>query len=215
MDVILLERVEKLGAIGDVVSVKNGFARNYLLPNKKALRANETNKKPETDLYFSKMQLKAMSPEQLVESMMKATNAEATKVTGAERRKLYEDWLGEFTVNFGDDEGNEATFNGTVVQALMLMNGRLTADATSLDTSRTLRAVVEAPFLRPEQKIETLYLAVLSRRPSPAEAKEMLAHVEKQKDAKAGYRSVFWALINSAEFTINRNGPVQRGVTLQ
>ncbi len=41
MDVILLERVEKLGGIGDVVSVKNGFARNYLLPNKKALRANE------------------------------------------------------------------------------------------------------------------------------------------------------------------------------
>jgi len=43
--VILLERVEKLGAIGDVVKVKNGFARNYLLPNKKALRANESNRK--------------------------------------------------------------------------------------------------------------------------------------------------------------------------
>jgi large subunit ribosomal protein L9 len=45
MEVILLERVEKLGAIGDVVTVKNGFARNYLLPRKKALRANETNRK--------------------------------------------------------------------------------------------------------------------------------------------------------------------------
>ncbi|HWW63593.1 MAG TPA: 50S ribosomal protein L9 [Sphingomonadaceae bacterium] len=45
MDVILLERVEKLGAIGDVVSVKAGFARNYLLPRKKALRANEANRK--------------------------------------------------------------------------------------------------------------------------------------------------------------------------
>jgi large subunit ribosomal protein L9 len=45
MDVILLERVEKLGAIGDVVKVKDGFARNYLLPNKKALRANEANRK--------------------------------------------------------------------------------------------------------------------------------------------------------------------------
>ena len=45
MDVILLERVEKLGAIGDVVTVKNGFARNFLLPNKKALRANASNKK--------------------------------------------------------------------------------------------------------------------------------------------------------------------------
>jgi large subunit ribosomal protein L9 len=45
MEVILLERVEKLGAIGDVVNVKTGFARNYLLPNKKALRANESNRK--------------------------------------------------------------------------------------------------------------------------------------------------------------------------
>ncbi|MDX2211534.1 MAG: 50S ribosomal protein L9 [Sphingopyxis sp.] len=44
MEVILLERVEKLGGIGDVVTVKNGFARNYLLPNNKALRANERNR---------------------------------------------------------------------------------------------------------------------------------------------------------------------------
>ena len=45
MDIILLERIEKLGTIGDVVTVKDGFARNFLLPNKKALRANEANKK--------------------------------------------------------------------------------------------------------------------------------------------------------------------------
>ena len=45
MEVILLERVEKLGAIGDVVTVKDGFARNFLLPNKKALRSNAANKK--------------------------------------------------------------------------------------------------------------------------------------------------------------------------
>ena len=45
MEIILLERIEKLGAIGDVVSVKDGYARNFLLPNKKALRSNEANKK--------------------------------------------------------------------------------------------------------------------------------------------------------------------------
>ena len=44
MEVILLERIEKLGAIGDVVKVKNGYARNFLLPNGKALRANESNR---------------------------------------------------------------------------------------------------------------------------------------------------------------------------
>jgi len=45
MDIILLERVEKLGRIGDVVNVKPGFARNFLLPRGKALRATEANKK--------------------------------------------------------------------------------------------------------------------------------------------------------------------------
>ena len=45
MDIILLERIGNLGSIGDVVSVKDGYARNFLLPQKKALRANEANKK--------------------------------------------------------------------------------------------------------------------------------------------------------------------------
>jgi large subunit ribosomal protein L9 len=45
MDVILLERIAKLGQMGDVVKVRDGFARNFLLPQKKALRATETNKK--------------------------------------------------------------------------------------------------------------------------------------------------------------------------
>jgi large subunit ribosomal protein L9 len=44
MDVILLERIERLGQIGDVVKVKPGFARNFLLPTRKALRATEENK---------------------------------------------------------------------------------------------------------------------------------------------------------------------------
>ncbi len=45
MDVILLERIARLGGVGDVVKVKNGFGRNFLLPQKKALRATDENKK--------------------------------------------------------------------------------------------------------------------------------------------------------------------------
>ncbi|MEL7544096.1 MAG: 50S ribosomal protein L9, partial [Pseudomonadota bacterium] len=44
MDVILLERIAKLGQMGDIVTVKDGFARNFLLPQGKALRANKANK---------------------------------------------------------------------------------------------------------------------------------------------------------------------------
>jgi large subunit ribosomal protein L9 len=65
MQVILLERVEKLGQMGDEVKVKNGFARNYLLPKKKALRATGTNRK-----YFDtqKAQLEARNLERKKEA---------------------------------------------------------------------------------------------------------------------------------------------------
>ena len=45
INVILLEKISKLGNIGEIVKVKDGFARNYLLPNKKAIRASNENKK--------------------------------------------------------------------------------------------------------------------------------------------------------------------------
>ena len=45
ISVILLEKISKLGNIGEEVKVKDGFARNYLIPNKKAIRASEENKK--------------------------------------------------------------------------------------------------------------------------------------------------------------------------
>ena len=65
MQVILLERVEKLGQMGDEVKVKDGFARNYLLPQKKALRANKTNRE-----YFQtqKSQLEARNLERKSEA---------------------------------------------------------------------------------------------------------------------------------------------------
>lgn len=65
MQVILLERIEKLGQMGDVVNVKPGFARNYLLPEKKALRATEENRR-----YFEKqrVQLEAVNLERRQEA---------------------------------------------------------------------------------------------------------------------------------------------------
>ena len=44
MDIILLERIERLGGLGEIVRVKDGYARNFLLPQKKALRATDENK---------------------------------------------------------------------------------------------------------------------------------------------------------------------------
>jgi large subunit ribosomal protein L9 len=74
MEVILLERVAKLGQIGDTVKVKDGFARNFLLPNGKALRATEANKKKFEGM---KAQIEAQNLERKTEA-----EAVAKKVDG-------------------------------------------------------------------------------------------------------------------------------------
>ncbi len=77
MDIILLERVEKLGAIGDVVSVKDGYARNYLLPNKKALRANERNKKV---FEANRAKIEAENAERRSDAQRHSSNVEGKQV---------------------------------------------------------------------------------------------------------------------------------------
>jgi large subunit ribosomal protein L9 len=78
MDVILLERVEKLGGIGDVVKVKDGFARNFLLPRKKALRANEANRKV---FEASRERLEAENAARRTDAEKEAKGLEGTSLT--------------------------------------------------------------------------------------------------------------------------------------
>jgi len=78
MQVILLERIEKLGQMGDVVNVKPGYARNYLLPEKKALRATDENRR-----YFEKQrsQLEAVNLERRQEAEAVAAKMQSVSVT--------------------------------------------------------------------------------------------------------------------------------------
>jgi len=75
MQVILLERVAKLGQMGDVVKVKQGFARNYLLPQGKALRASEANLKA---FEVQKAQLEAHNLETRAEAQALASKLDGT-----------------------------------------------------------------------------------------------------------------------------------------
>ncbi len=77
MDVILLERIEKLGSIGDVVTVKNGFARNFLLPRGKALRANESNRKV---FEANRGKIEAQNAERRTEAEKDATKVDGAKI---------------------------------------------------------------------------------------------------------------------------------------
>lgn len=76
MQIILLERVEKLGQMGDVVRVKDGYARNYLLPQKKALRATDDNI---ADFETQKSQLEATNLDRRKEAEAVAAKLEGLK----------------------------------------------------------------------------------------------------------------------------------------
>ena len=163
--------------------------------------SNETNRKSDTDGYFARMQLKAMTPEQLVDSIMQATRAHATARTHAEKRRILEEWLDQFVTNFGDDEGNEVTYNGTVVQALMMMNGNRLNEAIRNRAGTTLAKAMTLP---PAARLDFLYLSALGRPPTSAERQFIFQRLVPNKDDEAApWQDLFWALLNSNEFILN------------
>jgi hypothetical protein len=168
--------------------------------------ANKTNEKSDAEPYFSRMHLKAMSAEQLFESLMTATQAEQAETKDA-KKKLREEWMNKLIVNFGDDEGNEVTFNGTVVQALILMNGKEINDAICNPMKGTVATACRKHPNSSARLIGDLYLAALNRPPTPAEF-QLLTQRGKGatgdiKNPLAPWQDLFWALVNCNEFILN------------
>ena len=86
------------------------------------------------------------------------------------------------------------------------MNGDFVGDATDLADSRTLAAIVDAPFLSGSQKVESLYLTTLNRLPTQTEQDRMQSYVNEGADSAGrqdAYADVFWVLLNSSEFLLN------------
>jgi hypothetical protein len=97
-------------------------------------------------------------------------------------------------------------FKGGIPQALLLMNGEMITQATTLEDSLTLRAVIEAPFLKEADKLDTLFLAAYSRFPRADERERLLKLIRAKPDdaaaARQAYANIFWALLNSPEFVL-------------
>ncbi len=169
--------------------------------------ANKTNEKPDADPYFSRVLLKSMTPEQLVDSIFTATNAENTKASQAERDRMYDEWLRDFTVNFGDDEGNETTFNGTVVQALLLMNGNKLNDVIKSKPGSLVKKLDEdRKLVTAGKKLDHVFKAVLGRPPTTKEIQlvnDPKRFVVNPKNPSAVWEDIVWALLNSNEFILN------------
>lgn len=94
----------------------------------------------------------------------------------------------------------------SILQALTVMNGRLVADQTSVAGGETLGAIADAPFLDTAGKVEALFYATLTRKPTPEEKEKFTSYVDRggpSGDKSKALADVFWVLLNSTEFLFN------------
>jgi hypothetical protein len=152
---------------------------------------------------FSRFYIRQMQPEQLYESLLAATQADAG-LKKREREQLKARWLEQFTTDLQNDEGGEATtFNGSIPQALTMMNGELVRRATTTDSKGFLASVANNAELTDKEKIHYLYRAALSRLPGKDETNicnELLA--SRYGNVVETLQDVWWAVLNSNEFIL-------------
>jgi hypothetical protein len=158
------------------------------------------------DGQFSTMQLRPMSPEQLFDSLLSATSAHhaGNGIQGDQKRDA---WLRQFLFAFGNDEGDEATsFQGTIPQALMMMNGELMQNALSGKPGSFLEDCIEQAQRQAHSPatylVNQIYLAALSRYPTQKEAQRASIYLGSSPDSLHVLQDLFWALLNSNEFIL-------------
>ncbi|HEX4608469.1 MAG TPA: DUF1549 domain-containing protein [Urbifossiella sp.] len=139
------------------------------------------------DPFFARMPLKSMSPESLFESLMTATSPRKMTPTQKDARMAARDaWMRKLVRQFGDDEGNELSFNGTIVQALLMMNGKELNDEIGVGRNAPAgKGLIEDMLSKnqssPGRMYDDLFLMTLSRHPTPAE----VARLEDVRTGKA------------------------------
>ena len=151
---------------------------------------------------FARVSVKSMTGEQLFDSLAMATGYfDGTSM----RDRQFFGIRREFVAKFGSTE--KLTEKQTsILQALTLMNGNFVNEQTSLDRSQILAGVIDAPFLDTPGRIEAMYLAALSRKPTQPEVQKFASYVDRggtTGDKKKAVTDVFWALLNSSEFVLN------------
>lgn len=153
---------------------------------------------------YARGPIKALSPEQLFDSLVVATgyrNPNGPRgfidFNPGSPRNMFLDRFGP--------TGKRSEPQTSILQALALMNGKFIADATSLERSESLSAIANAPFLTTEEKIEALFLATVSRKPTSRESTVLIKHVTADGDAAVKKRlgDVLWVLLNTTEFRWN------------
>ena len=186
-------------------------------------RTSETKESNKDDeFYYSHAYVKPLSAEQFFYSMLQATGferlqqikMEGIKRGGGEDRKnmlrelenMKREHLEKFLflLNNGEMEEIEA-FNGTIPQALMMINGNIVNDSASHDDRGSFINYVLGRWREPIQRMEYIYLNVLSRLPTAKEKTYFQRYLERSlySDKDLAYEDLYWVLLNSAEFSLN------------
>lgn len=183
--VILLERIENLGAMGDVVNVKPGFARNYLLPQKKALRASESN------IAYFEGQKKALE----AESAKKQKEAEkvAKKVEGAKAPLIRQ--ASEAGQLFGSVNARD------IAAAISEVSGEtITKNMVRLNQNiKTIGLIPVEIVLHPEVKAEVTINIARSTEEAETQAKTGRALIADEVEAQEAEEAPEVAALEAAE----------------
>jgi hypothetical protein len=156
---------------------------------------------------FARMAVRGLSAEQLFDSLAEATEYPDNSAPLAGRFVDPANWSPrqKFLSRFAHlDKPTEAPTS--ILQALYLMNNSFVAERTSLEQNRTLATIADAAKTDTPRRVETLFLVVLSRKPSAAEQKRFAAYIDgggPTGDRRKALADVFWVLLNSAEFRLN------------
>ncbi|QDU44720.1 hypothetical protein Mal52_32060 [Symmachiella dynata] len=148
---------------------------------------------------FAQMPTRSLTGEQLYNSLRTAAGLkqDVTATHLGYRKHPRQKFAARFLVQ-RPSEGQRA-----LVQTLLLMNGSLTGEATAAGQTPLLVAIESAPFLSDKERVETLFLATYSRRPSEGEGRPLADHLKQSEDRSAALADIFWALLNSSEFNTN------------
>jgi len=181
--------------------VESGFDLSFLIRGICLSRTYQrtsarTNPSQDNTRLPARMAVKAMTAEQFFDSLALATGYREDQDKGAARRQF----LARFALASSVSEPETS-----VQQALTLLNGRFISWATDPEKSPTLIAATQTPGMSLAQRIETLYLATISRKPNPEELDHLERYVRRAKSNREAERlaDVFWTLLNSAEFRMN------------
>jgi hypothetical protein len=193
----------------------HGYDVNFLIRAITASRvyqltSAQTDSRQSDPRWFARHAVRRLTADQLFDSLLQAAGQDEEGSFRERELRVDSPRLGLREL-FDQQGESTAGSQATILQALAMMNGELVDSATSGNRCATLTAVTETPFFTDAERIETLFLATLSRFPRAPEVQRLIAHVESStnrdrsdSDARsAAFADVFWALLNSSEFAVN------------